>query len=407
MSALHLFEGHGIEIERMIVHGDDLSVAPVSDRLLRAAGDRGDGDVLRGETAWSNELVLHVVEQKCSAPRPSLDGLSRAFARDVTDMEGLLAPLGCRLLPTGMHPLMNPLRETRIWPHGTREVYALYDRVFGCSGHGFANLQSVHVNLPFAGDDEFGRLHAAIRLALPLLPALAASSPFVEGRATGVLDNRLVAYRRNQRLIPSITGQVVPERAFTRAEYEDRVIRPIARDVARSDPEGILDPEWVNSRGAIARFGRGSIEIRVIDAQECARADVEVAAAAVAVVRALVEERFTSHESQRVVHECRLEPIYARAVNEGPAAVVDDEEILRAFGATAAKATLGELWAHLVRTLDVRVDGRRRALDVILRQGCLSERILRATGPDPSAARVRAVYGALADCLRGDECFEP
>ena len=36
------------------------------------------------------------------------------------------------------------------------------------------------LNLPFSSDEEFGRLHAAIRLLLPLLPALAASSPLVE-----------------------------------------------------------------------------------------------------------------------------------------------------------------------------------------------------------------------------------
>ena len=44
-----------------------------------------------------------------------------------------------------------------------------FDRVFGCRQHGFANVQAMQLNLPFRGDLEFGRLHAAIRLLLPIL----------------------------------------------------------------------------------------------------------------------------------------------------------------------------------------------------------------------------------------------
>ena len=89
-------------------------------------------------------------------------------------------------MPTGMHPWMDPAREFELWPHGDREIYAAFDRIFDCRGHGWANLQSMHLNLPFADDDEFGRLHAAIRALLPLLPALAASSPFADGHARGL-----------------------------------------------------------------------------------------------------------------------------------------------------------------------------------------------------------------------------
>ena len=405
--ALGLFEAVGIEVELAIVNADDLSVLPVSDRVLAAAGDRGEGEVERGETAWSNELVLHVIELKTSAPRPSLDGLAALLAADVRAIDALLEPLGGRLLGTAMHPEMRPLRDTRLWPHGYGEVYRTYDRAFGCRGHGWSNLQSVHINLPFAGDREFGALHAAIRLVLPLLPALAASSPVVEGHATGLVDNRLALYRRNQRLVPSITGSVIPERAFTRAAYEDRILRVIARDVKRLDPDDILDAEWVNSRGAIARFGRGSIEIRVLDTQECPAADMAIAAATIAVVRALVEERWVSSAEQREWHESLLEPIFTAATAEGGRAIVADRALLRCFGVDRAPVTLTELWDHLIRTLDVKVDGARAPLDLILRQGCLSDRILRALGAAPAAGRVRDVYRALADCLHENRPFSP
>src|SRR5262249_11367750 len=159
-------------------------------------------------------------------------------------------------------------------------------------------------------------------LVLPILPALAASSPLVEGSATDILDNRLAVYRKNQRLVPSITGQVIPERAYTERDYEDRILRVIERDIARFNRDGVLEPAWVTSRGAIARFGRGSIEIRVIDAQESALSSVAVARAAVAVVRALVEERWAPYAEQREWHESRLEPLFSRAVESGGHAVM-------------------------------------------------------------------------------------
>lgn len=402
---LPLFGGFGIEVERMIVSADDLAPLPVGDRVLAAAGAFRAEEVRRAGTRWSNELVLHVIELKTDGPRKSLDGLAAAFARDEAETDALLAPLGGRVLPTAMHPFLNPLTDARLWPHEYGEVYLAYDRIFGCKNHGFANLQSVHVNLPFSGDREFARLHAAVRLVLPLLPALAASSPLVEGAYTGALDSRLLHYKRNQRILPVITGAVIPERIRTKDEYERRILGAIERDVRRRDPSGVLEAEFVNSRGAIARFSRSAIEIRVIDAQECAAADVAIAAAAVAVVRALVEERWAPWGDQFAIHEADLVPFYADAVTRAGAAVVADERYLACLGAGTDPLTMQDLWSHLIRDLDVKVDGSRRPLDVILRQGTLSERIVKAVGPRPSRAKITDVYRRLAECCRTGASF--
>jgi hypothetical protein len=176
-------------------------------------------------------------------------------------MNAALAALGARLLPTGMHPWMDPRTETKLWPHEDGEIYRAFDRIFDCGDHGWGNIQAAQLNLPFSGDDEFGRLHAAIRLVLPIIPALAASSPIVEGRVSRWLDTRMEAYRRNSARIPSVTGLVVPERVFDRRGYE-ALLKRIWDDLAPHDPEGILRHPWVNARGCIARFDRGTIERR-------------------------------------------------------------------------------------------------------------------------------------------------
>jgi carboxylate-amine ligase len=408
---LGLFAAVGIEMEYMIVDARTLDVRPAADELLKRVGGGDDLEVEVGELAWSNELALHLIELKTNGPAPDLRGLGARFQEHVGKADALLAPLGARLMPTAMHPWMDPDRELRLWPHGQETIYRTFDRIFDCRGHGWANLQSVHVNLPFADDEEFGKLHAAIRLVLPILPALAASSPFVDGRWGGFLDTRLEMYRHNADRIPSVAGKVIPERVFTRADYEGRLLEGIYRDLAPFDPEGVLRYEWVNARGAIARFDRGAIEIRVLDIQECPRADIAVAGAATAVIRALVEERWTPAAEQRGWGEDALLPILLETVARGEGGIIRDPGYLRTLGYTrASMCTAGELWAHLVESeaaRDPAFPEWEEPLGIILRRGCLARRIRDAAGETPSRERLHEVYGELCRCLDGGRLFVP
>ena len=51
-----------------------------------------------------------------------------------------------------------------------------------------------------------------------------------------------------------------------------------------------MDPVWVNSRGATARFDRGTIEIRLLDIQECPAADLAIITLIIQVLKWLVSE---------------------------------------------------------------------------------------------------------------------
>ena len=392
MSAFGLFEAFGVELEYMLVDGRTLAVLPAVDRLLEGAAGAVVDDVERDAFAWSNELVLHVLEIKTNGPARSLTWLADGFQREVAAVRAIAGGLGGRLLPTAMHPWMDPRTETRLWPHGSNEVYAAFDRIFGCRGHGWSNLQSAHLNLPFRGDDEFGRLHAAVRFLLPVLPALAASSPVVERRPTGRLDNRLDAYRRNCARIPSVTGQVVPEPVFTRADYERTILGRMYDDIAPHDPEGTLRDEWLNARGAIARFSRGSIEIRVLDAQECPAADLAILEAVVAALRALAEERWVSMRELQAWPVAPLAAILDATIGGGEAAMVADADYLRCLG-VARPCSAGELWRRLA---DALLDPVPAPLQTILEQGTLARRILRALD---SGRPLESVYGSLGDCL--------
>jgi carboxylate-amine ligase len=399
--ALHLFEGYGIELEYMVVDAAGLHVRPLAENVLVDAAGNVEDEMEMGPLGWSNELVAHVVELKTNGPAPRLDGLGDLFAEGVRQVESRLAPHGARLLGTAMHPWMDPFAETVLWPHGSSAIYESYHRIFDCRGHGWSNLQSTHINLPFAGDDEFGRLHAAIRLVLPLLPGLAASSPLVEGRATGLVDNRLEFYRNNQRRVPELTARIVPEPVFTRADYEREILQACYRAITPHDPAELMRKEWLNSRGAIARFDRGAIEIRVLDIQECPRADLAVAALVVAAVRALCEQRWSSGAAQRAVPVAPLADLMLATIREGERAQVRCPELLACLGLPAGEPTVGEVWRALRQDLAGDLPAEAAApLDHILGHGTLARRILAGLPAAPARDDIRTRYAELAACLR-------
>lgn len=405
-----IFAGYGVELEYMIVRQDSLDILPICDQVLRQAGGDPPDDVERGNFGWSNELVLHLIEIKNIEPVPDLAGLTSAFQGEVTAINTLLASSDACLLPGAMHPWMDPRRETRLWPHGENQIYRAFDRIFDCRGHGWSNLQSTHLNLAFRGDEEFARLHAAIRLLLPILPGLAASSPFVEGRASGMRDTRLHYYRHNQDRVPSIAGLIIPERVDSRQQYRERIHQRIFRDIAPLDPDNILGHEWLNSRGAIARFERSAIEIRVLDIQECPAADLAIISAIIAALQCLVREQWSSLAEQNGPAEEELLPILLACIEAGEGAVIDQAAFLALFGFPGAKATAAELWAHLVqeaaRLLGSPLPGQK-VLDSLLRHGTLAGRLLQAAGNDPAPARLREIYQQLARCLAHGKLFLP
>ncbi len=404
-NVLGLFQGFGVELEYMIVSQDSLAVLPVADKLLHSVAGRMANEVNRGPLRWSNELVLHVVELKTNGPAASLEGLDEIFSSQVGEVNRLLGMEGGMLMPGAMHPWMDPDRETCLWPHGDRSIYATYDRVFGCRGHGWSNLQSTHLNLPFADDGEFARLHAAIRLILPLLPAIAAASPVMDGRVNGHLDNRLEVYRLNQRRIPSIIGKIIPEAIFSEEAYRRDILEVMYRDIAPHDPEKILQEEWLNSRGAIARFERNTIEIRLLDIQECPAADLAIIRLIVATLKELADETWAAAGDQQAWHENFLFGLFLDVLQAGADAVIANPPFLTMFGIKQKEITAGGLWRALAQRLLPAHDPAWKPLEVIFDRGPLARRIVNALGSDSGRDQIAAVYRELCRCLREGVMF--
>ncbi|MTI20638.1 glutamate--cysteine ligase [Fulvivirga sp. RKSG066] len=409
-SRIHLFQAYGIELEYMIAHKDTLAIKPITDELFKKVTGEYCSDVEKGPVTWCNELVLHVVELKCTEPTPDLVQLNKDFTQNIEEVNKQLAGFEAKLLPTAAHPLMNPAKDTYLWPHDNNAVYERYNQMFNCQGHGWSNLQSCHINLPFYDDEEFASLHAAIRLILPILPALAASSPILGGANTGFLDKRMDYYHKNQMIIPSITGRVIPERAFSKRQYHKLIYDRIAEDIAQYNEDDLLKPVWVNSRGAIARFDRGSVEIRVLDLQECPKADLAIATLIICVLKLIVSEKHISLHDQQAWSTDELAEILHLTIKKAEKAEITNAKYLKILGLEKSKASAQEVWKHLYEEVKSEYPEEiapwEAEIEFILREGTLATRIIKSLGGIYTPENITMVYHELADCLANNEMFE-
>src|SRR3989338_1613093 len=123
----------------MIVKRSDHSIAPISDEVLASLEGELTEEFERDGTAWSQELALHVIELKTNGPQDSFPDIQKAFVKEIREMNKLLEQFDCCLMPTAMHPSMHP-DEVKLWPHGHREIFLAYDRIFNCKGKGWPNV---------------------------------------------------------------------------------------------------------------------------------------------------------------------------------------------------------------------------------------------------------------------------
>jgi len=261
------------------INDKEFSPLPISDKIIKGISGSVEHEVGLGEVKISKELQKHVLELIPSRPG-SLGFLEDRLYKGLLQLYRVTGHR-YKFLGLGMHPLLK-LSQTSHWDHEEQEYYQAYHRLFNIRQHGWLNIQALQINVPYEGDELVPRFNR-LRSLLPYLVAVSASSPFVEGRLATHMDCRLICYRENQRRIPLICNDILPERLSSLEEYVG-INREIFRELKDCGAE-ILCQEWVNSRGVIVRFSRQCLEVKAIDEQECLKSDMAVAAFMLALLR--------------------------------------------------------------------------------------------------------------------------
>ena len=271
---------------------EELKALPIVDKVIKDFRGRIVNFVELPNFTFGKELQLHVMEIKPNAPFTSPREFEENMHEAVlTMLDFLERKYYASFLGTGMHPLLS-LEETGIWPHRHRRIYEAYSKVFNLKRHGWLNIQSFQLNLPYSKEENGILLHNLLANICAYLPAISASSPIYEGKLGENVDNRLLFYMLNQKEVPSVTGDVIPEYVSSFEQYKKEIIGKYSLDLANAGvKESLLNKDWVNSRGVIFRFDRKAVEIRVMDEQECIKSDVALSCFIRAVLRGLMREK--------------------------------------------------------------------------------------------------------------------
>jgi gamma-glutamyl:cysteine ligase YbdK (ATP-grasp superfamily) len=387
----------GPEHEFSLVN-QELKPLPVSDKIIKSYFGKINNFVEQPTFTFGKELQLHVMELKANSPFKSPTEFEETMQSAVNTLSGIVEKHGAWLLGTGMHPLLQ-LKDTRIWSHYHKKIYQEFGKFFNLNQHGWLNIQSFHLNLSYQTEADGIQIHNQLANLSAYLPAIAASSPIYEGKTGPDIDNRLQFYKINQKEIPTITGEVIPEYVSSFSQYKHDVIEQYSKDLALAGASKIvLNREWINSRGVIFRFDRRALEVRVMDEQECIKSDVALSCFVRASIRGLI-----ALKAELLPHDLLVKD-FNMIVKDGLKAQVSSP-----YGKTAR-----QVCTHYLNLAFEYADGDEKKYLWILKKriekGSLSEiirnRVLKRAEKTDFHEAVVNVYSTLINCLSDNEpCF--
>jgi len=379
---------------------EKLQPLPIVDKIIKDVHGRIVNNVDFGKFSFGKELQAHVAEFKANMPFNSPQDFEETMTHAVQQILDFLEKrYEARLLGLGMHPSLM-LDKVKVWSHRDRQIYGALSRIFNLNQHGWLNIQSFQLNLPFQNEYEAVKLYNALANLLPYLPAIAASSPIYESRIGDYVDNRLHFYLVNQAEVPSIAGDIIPEYVCSFEEYEKITIRQYSEDLAKVNaPRCLLNKEWLNSRGAIIRFDRKAIEIRIMDEQECVKSDVAQSCFIRATLRGILqrEESFDYQPHDILVNNLRS------VIRDG----------LDAFVQHPKGSTARQVCRHLHRIAEENANSEEKKYLGIIKQrieeGNLSDLILKEVTKKVLKTDLEeaifTVYSSLANSLERNKIY--
>jgi gamma-glutamyl:cysteine ligase YbdK (ATP-grasp superfamily) len=386
----------GPEHEYSLVN-QELKVLPISDKIIKDYCGKTINFVELPTFTFGKELQMHVMEVKANAPFKSAVEFEETMQNAVRTLSQIVGKHGAMLLGTGMHPLLQ-LKDTAVWPHYHNKIYRECGKIFNLNQHGWLNIQSFHLNLPFRKEADAIQTHNYLTNLCAYIPAIVASSPIYEGKNGPDIDNRLQFYKVNQKEVPSITAEVIPEYASSLSQYKQDVIGRYSTDLAKAGADKtLLNREWVNSRGVIFRFDRCALEVRVMDEQECIKSDVALSCFIRAALRGLI-----ALKAELLPHDLLVKDFNA-VIKDGLNAQVSNP-----YGKTARQAC--QHYFNLAQKYSD--EDEKRYLWIIqkrLENGNLSnliqERVSRRAQKTDFHEAIITIYSTLIKCLSDNEPY--
>jgi glutamate---cysteine ligase / carboxylate-amine ligase len=249
----------GLEEEFALLHPDSLDLIPAYERMHDAAQD---DPVLRA--AVCGELISSEIEIVSGAGANLHDAL--AHQRDARrHLFALAAAQGVALAATGTHPWADYRQQPIIDTEHYRRVEEGLKYVAWRN-----NTFSMHVHVGVHDIDRAVRVCDRLRPVLPLLLAVSANSPYLDGQDSGLHSARTQSFTK------SFPRCGVPDAFGGWAAYRDYI-----EFLVRTNSIVEFTQVWWSVR---PHFRFGTVEVRICDAQTTAAESEALAALMVACV---------------------------------------------------------------------------------------------------------------------------
>jgi len=249
----------GLEEEFALLHPDSLDLIPAYERMHEAAQD---DPVLRASVC--GELISSEIEIVSGAGA----NLHDAFARQRDARRHLFALAGAQgvaLAATGTHPWADYRRQPIIDTEHYRRVEEGLKYVAWRN-----NTFSMHVHVGVRNIDRAVRVCDRLRPVLPLLLAISANSPYLDGQDSGLHSARTQSFTK------SFPRCGVPDAFGGWPAYRDYI-----EFLVRTNSIVEFTQVWWSVR---PHFRFGTVEVRICDAQTTASESEALAALMVACV---------------------------------------------------------------------------------------------------------------------------
>jgi glutamate---cysteine ligase / carboxylate-amine ligase len=272
----------GVEEEFAILHPETLDLVPRFEQLRAAA--QGDGVLCEGITG---ELISSEIEIVSGVGADLHDALARQRERR-RRLFALAAAQGVALGATGTHPWADYREQPIIDTEHYRRVEEGLKYVAWRN-----NTFSLHVHVGVHGADRAVKVCDRLRGVLPLLLALSANSPYLDGRDTGLQSARTQSFTK------SFPRCGVPDAFGGWAAYREYI-----ELLVRTSSIVEFTQVWWSVR---PHFRFGTVEVRICDAQSTAQESDALATLMVACIaqaaRDVDEEVPHEHLAPRLIEE--------------------------------------------------------------------------------------------------------
>jgi len=412
----------GAESEKIGVHTEtgapleysgDFSVGRVFSGLVRAHGWEPFGEVEGGPVLGLKRAGASITLEPgaqfelSGAPLPDLHAVAAEQAQHYAELEPITREMGLTWLMTGFHPLAR-LSDL---PWVPKQRYPIMREYLPTQGSGALDMMqrtaTVQANFDWSSEaDGMRKMRVALRLS-PLLQAMFANAPFLEGRASELLSQRGNVWLH---MDPSRSGLIAPLWDTAEPGYQHYVDWALDAGMFLFRRNGRLLENTGQSFAEFMRDGfegeRATIgdfrlhlttlfpEVRLkntLEVRSCDNLPPELALSAIALWTGVLYDDAALGQAESLTEACTFEGY--RAVRP---------ELIRRGLATKLWGRVGWEWAE--RLLDIARGGLERRAR---RDGAgADERIYLAPSVELVARRAHPADDALQRFSAGDSILE-